>query len=99
MKIWYLRFKLNDFENLWSSEKIDVKTQQTFDGRSQINDWKPVEAIRIHPNEARPLPNATYFYSLIPAFDTKAFDTLYPLIKNAAEILPIEFEGVRYETY
>ncbi|MCL1981962.1 MAG: hypothetical protein FWG53_02560, partial [Clostridiales bacterium] len=76
MKVWHLDFKVNDYVNLWSAVKIDIETQRTFDGRSQINNWKPVRAVMVHPGDARPLPNVTDFGSFIPIFDAKALDAL-----------------------
>ena len=96
MKVWHLDFKVNDYVNLWSAVKIDIETQRTFDGRSQINNWKPVRAVMVHPGDARPLPNVTDFGSFIPIFDAKALDALMVLMKDAVELLPIEYEGATW---
>jgi len=92
MKIWRLNLAVNDYESFWSPEKISISEQRTFDGRSKIDNWKTIKAAKIHPNETRPIPNAADFYTLIPAFDSTALETLGNLMKGAIEILPIEFE-------
>ena len=93
MKVWELKFKLNDYVNLWPIWEMEVTELQTFDGRSKIDSWKTMKAERIQSTKSRPLPNATHFYVLIPAFDKKALEALRDLMEGAVEILPIEFEG------
>ena len=89
MKIWKLRIEVDEYDSLvplkaWSWERI-----HTFDGRSQINTWSPIEVTRLEPEKKLKLSDAPGFYSHIPIFGEKAKKFLEYVCGGAVEFLPL----------
>ena len=49
MKIWQLSFELDDYDNLVPIKEFTVEEIQSFDGRSHLRQWKPVQVKRMEP--------------------------------------------------
>lgn len=90
MKIWRLEFEVDEYDNLATEKDMSLDEMQSFDGRSQKADWRPLKVIRMEPEKNLELSNAPGF--IFPVFDKKALEILLPLIENEVEILPLEFD-------
>lgn len=51
MKIWQLNFELDDYDNLVPINEFTVEEIQSFDGRSHLRQWKPVQVKRMEPEK------------------------------------------------
>ena len=51
MKIWQLSFELDDYDNLVPIKEFTVEEIQSFDGRSHLRQWKPVQVKRMEPEK------------------------------------------------
>jgi len=90
MKIYRLRFLVDDYDNLIPYKHWDIDEILSFDGRNQTKNWKPLKVVRMEPGKKLPLGDAPGFN--IAVFSKKAVDILYPIIKNDVEILPLDFD-------
>lgn len=43
MKIWQLNFELDEYDNLIPIREFTVEEIQSFDGRSHLSQWKPIQ--------------------------------------------------------
>ena len=94
MKIWQLNFKLDEYDNLIPVTEFTAEEIQAFDGRSHLNQWKPVPVKRMEPEKGLELGDAPGF--VFPVFSRKALKCLEPLISKNVEILPLEFNEKEY---
>ena len=85
MKIWQLSFELDDYDNLVPIKEFTVEEIQSFDGRSHLRQWKPVQVKRMEPEKGLELSDAPGF--TIPVFSRRAWECLEPLISKNVEIL------------
>lgn len=92
MKIYKLRFDVDNYENLEPLEDISIETFQMFDGTSHIESWNKMRVKKMNSEKEMRMGDAPGF--IIPVFSKKATDILMPLIKNDVELLPIECEGI-----
>jgi hypothetical protein len=86
VKIWLLKFQLDEYDTLIPMQEFKLEFTQSFDGRSKINSWVPFEVERMHEGE---LSNAPGLISSIPVFDKKAVEAVKDLIAGSAEVLPL----------
>lgn len=93
MRIWHLKFEVDEYDNLTPAEEFDLDEIQSFDGRRKINDWKPMIVKKI---EDKPLSNAPGFSSHIPVIDKLALEKLYDIINDFVEILPLQCSEGEY---
>ena len=94
MKIWQLSFELDDYDNLVPIKEFTVEEIQSFDGRSHLRQWKPVQVKRMEPEKGLELSDAPGF--TIPVFSRRAWECLEPLISKNVEILPLDFNEKEY---
>lgn len=94
MKIWQLNFELDKFDNLIPMRKFTVEEIQSFDGRSHLSQWKPLQVKRMEPEKGLDLSDAPGF--TLPVFSRRALDCLAPLINKNAEVLPLDFNEKEY---
>ena len=94
MKIWQLNFELDDYDNLVPINEFTVEEIQSFDGRSHLRQWKPVQVKRMEPEKGLELSDAPGF--TIPVFSRRAWECLEPLISKNVEILPLDFNEKEY---
>ena len=80
MKIWQLNFELDDYDNLVPINEFTVEEIQSFDGRSHLRQWKPVQVKRMEPEKGLELSDAPGF--TIPVFSRRAWECLEPLISK-----------------
>ncbi len=90
MKIWKLKFLLDDFANIKSVENLDGEYYLSFDGRSKLDTWKKMKVTRLEQDKERPLGDAPGFF--LPALNKKAVNALSPLMSGEVEILPLDFQ-------
>lgn len=88
MKIWHLDCEVNEFENLGWIGEVDLELINSFDGRSKVENWEPISLKRMYD---RPFSNTPGLTSNIPIFDKKAVEVIKELIKEQAEILPVNY--------
>lgn len=94
MKIWKLRCVSNDdasllgIENVYSFDEI-----RSFNGRSLINEWKPIKVERIHSkeDECKMLGDSPFAVQVggLPVLSKRAVNALEPILKGHAEFLPL----------
>ncbi|MEE1219720.1 MAG: hypothetical protein U0L20_07340 [Ruminococcus sp.] len=89
MKIWKLDCDVDNYENLAKDDYFDLDFSQSFDGRSQINNWTPLKVDAMYRSK-RPFSNTPGFLPHIPVFDEKAISVLKDALDNNAEILPLK---------
>lgn len=94
MKIWKLKFEVDLYDNLIPKETFSTEEIQSFDGRSKLSNWKPIEVTRMEPEKNIQLGDAPGFF--LPVFSKKAVEILKPLIQNYVEFLPLIFEEKYY---
>ena len=94
MKIWQLNFELDDYDNLVPINEFTVEEIQSFDGRSHLRQWKPVQVKIMEPEKGLELSDAPGF--TIPVFSRRAWECLEPLISKNVEILPLDFNEKEY---
>ena len=90
MNIWKLKFLVDKFDNFILERPFSLVEIQAFDGRSHIDDWRPLVVKRMEPEKKLDLGDAPGFN--IPVLSKKALDCLLPLIKENTEILPLIFD-------
>ena len=91
MKIWQLNFELDEYDNLIPIKGFTVEEMQSFDGRSHLSQWKPIQVKRMEPEKGLELSDAPGF--IFPVFSRRALECLEPLISENVEILPLDFDG------
>ena len=89
MKIWHLKFEVDDYDNFVPVKSLTYEDYQSFDGRKLLKDWEPLLVRRAEPEKKLSLGDAPGFR--IPVFGEKALKCLLPLIKEHVEILPLVF--------
>lgn len=94
MKVWKLKFELDEYENLIPDKEFTVEDIHSFDGKKQLQNWIPIKVKRMEPEKNLILSDAPGF--LFPVFSKRALDCLYSLIKSNIEILPLRFEENEY---
>ncbi|MCG8402552.1 MAG: hypothetical protein MJA84_13340, partial [Firmicutes bacterium] len=77
---------VDDYENLTWVNKIDIDEVQSYDGRSKLNDWKPLAVKRMYNREYSNTPGLS---SHIPVFDDRSVEVVKELLNGHAEILPL----------
>lgn len=86
MKIWHLKTKANDFENLGWDDSVSIDEIRSYDGRSKKENWKPVRVKRLYDRNYSNTPSLS---SHVPVFDKVAVNTMKSLISKSVEILPL----------
>lgn len=95
MKIWKLKFELDEYESLVPANDFSVEEIQSFDGRKHLENWKPLKVKRMEPkNKKLKLSDAPGYRLII--FSKRAVDCIYPLISNYVEVLPLCYEEEYY---
>lgn len=94
MKIWQLNFDLDKYDNLIPIREFTVEEIQSFDGRSHLKQWKPIQVKRMEPEKGLELSDAPGF--IFPVFSRRALNCLEPLINKNVEILPLDFDEKEY---
>lgn len=89
MKIWKLDCDVDHYENLVRVDNSDLNLLQSFDGRSQINNWTPLKVEPMYGCN-RPFSNTPGFLPHIPVFDENAIKVLKYFLNKNAEILPLD---------
>ena len=97
MKIWQLNFELDEYDNLIPIRDFTVEEIQSFDGRSHLSQWKPIQVKRMEPEKGLELSDAPGF--TFPVFSRNALECLKPLISKNVEILPIDFNEKEYSQH
>ena len=82
------------YDNLVPINEFTVEEIQSFDGRSHLRQWKPVQVKRMEPEKGLELSDAPGF--TIPVFSRRAWECLEPLISKNVEILPLDFNEKEY---
>ena len=95
MKIWKLDCDVDNYENLVKDDNFDLNFFQSFDGRSQINNWTPLKVDPMYCCK-KPFSNTPGFLPHIPVFDEKAISVLKYFLSKNAEILPLECKGGKF---
>lgn len=94
MKIWHLKFEVDQYDNLEPVEEFMFEKIHSFDGRKLKANWEPLPVRRMEPKKKLALSDAPGF--IIPVFSKRALDILYPLIQNSAEDLKLLFSEGEY---
>lgn len=94
MKIWKLKFELDEYDNLIPIKEFSVEEIWAFDGHKLKNDWKPLAVKRMEPEKGLELSDAPGF--TIPVFSKEALKVLQPLIKDCVEVLELSFAEREY---
>ena len=94
MKIWQLNFELDKYDNLIPIKDFTVEEIQSFDGRSHLSQWKPIQVTRMEPEKGLELSDAPGF--TFPVFSKKAWHCLETLISKNVEVLPLDFDEKEY---
>lgn len=94
MKIWKLRFEVDEYDNLMPVRAFTADEIQAFDGRKHKKRWKPLPVTRMDPEKGLELGDAPGF--TIPVFSKKALDILRPLIQDSVEELKLQFDEGEY---
>ena len=94
MKIWQLNFELDEYDNLMPIKAFTIEEIQSFDGRSHLNQWKPIPVKRMEPDKGLKLSDAPGF--AFPVFSRRALQCLKPIISKNVEILPLDFDEQEY---
>lgn len=94
MKIWKLRCASNDYASLLGIENVySFDEIRSFNGRSLINEWKPikVERIRSKEDECKMLGDSPFAVQVggLPVLSKRAVNVLEPILKGHAEFLPL----------
>ena len=91
MKIWELIADVNNFENLQRIGDFDLEMLQSFDGRSKINDWKPLLFKGMYGN--RQWGDIVDYHGHMPIVTRKVIEATQDLLDNNVEVLPVLCEG------
>lgn len=90
MKVWILDCDVDNFENLIITDQSFNKLLKSFNGEKIKNEWTPIAVNAMYGNRA--FSNCPGFAPHIPVFDDKAVSELSDILKDEAEILPLNFE-------
>ena len=90
MKVWKMKFLVDDYDYLKPIKAFTYDEIHAFDGRSVLSDWKPRKVTRMEPKKDLGLGDAPGF--IIPVFSKRAVDCLKPLIDKHVEVLPLDFK-------
>lgn len=94
MKIWKLKFELDEYDNLIPVKAFSAEEIWRFDGHELKKDWKPLPVKRMEPEKELELSDAPGF--TIPVFSKKALVLLQPLLQDSVEILELLFDEGDY---
>lgn len=94
MKIWQLKFELDEYDNLVPVKEFTVEEIQSFDGRRHLSQWQSIKIKRMEPEKGRDLSDAPGF--TFPVFSRHALNCLERLISKDVEILPLDFQEREY---
>lgn len=94
MKIWKLKFELDDYDNLVPVKEFSAEEIWAFDGHELKKNWKPLAVKRMEPEKGLELTDAPGF--TIPVFSRRALNILEPLIHDSVEVLELLFMEKEY---
>lgn len=94
MKIWKLKFNVEEYDSL-VPVKYAFDKFQIFDGRKKESYWIPLPVKRMEPETGLDLGDASGFMGF-PAFNQKALNALESLIRDSVEVLPLAFKEKPY---
>lgn len=94
MKIWKLKFNVEEYDSL-VPVKYAFDKFQFFDGRKKESYWIPLPVKRMEPETGLDLGDASGFMGF-PTFNQKALNALEPLIRDSVEVLPLAFKEKPY---
>lgn len=93
MKIYKLKFDVSKYDILTPETKMGYEFYQMFDGRRISEEWHELKVVRMNPKSKKPIGDVIPFEFTMIVASKKALDLLMPLMGQAVEVLPFEFEG------
>lgn len=94
MKIWRLAADVNQYANFTSQPKLTHEQRQSFDGRSKITNWKPLELQRID-GDIFPVGDAVGF-DMGFLVSKKAMCLFSDVCSDTIEFLPMYYGDTEY---
>lgn len=94
MRIWKLKFEVDNYDNLIPVKELSVEEIWAFDGHELKRNWKPLAVKRMEPEKGLELSDAPGF--AIPVFSRTALNLLEPLIQESVEVLELLFAEKEY---